>query len=166
MNSGKDGHLPMRLIIDTREQAPFTFTKFIGVVTERAALLTGDYSLPGFEDKAAIERKSLEDLIGCLMGENRNRFERELVRASRYDLFCVVVESSLDDVSKGRYRSGMKSHAALQSIIALQVRYRVPFIWAGNRRGAEYITYSLLEKYLAEIEKRYRRARICRGETE
>ncbi len=52
----------------------------------------------------------------------------------------------------------MKSHAALQSIFAFQVRYRVPFIWAGNRAGAEYVTFSLLEKYLAEIQKRFEMA--------
>ena len=66
-----------------------------------------------------------------------------------------MVEASLEDVSKGRYRSEMKPHAALQSIFAFQVRYRVPFIWAGSRAGAEYVTYSLLEKYLAEIRKRF-----------
>lgn len=148
----------MRIIIDTREQAPFAFARFQEVAIERAALPTGDYSLPGFEERAAIERKSLEDLIGCLKGNNRDRFERELSRARHYELFAVVVEASLEDVSKGRYRSEMKAHAALQSIFAFQVRYGVPFIWAGNRADAEYVTFSLLEKYLAEIEKRFQQA--------
>lgn len=49
----------------------------------------------------------------------------------------------------------MKAQAALQSVFAFQVRYRVPFVWAGNRAGAEYVTFSLLEKYLSEIGKRY-----------
>jgi len=52
----------------------------------------------------------------------------------------------------------MKAHAALQSIIAFQVRYRVPFVWAGNRQGAEYVTYSLLSKYLREIGERFQQA--------
>lgn len=147
----------MRLQIDTREQAPFSFQRF-KVETERATLPVGDYSIPGFEDRAAVERKELNDLISCLMNGNRDRFERELLKARHYDLFAVVVEASLDDVSRGRYRSEMKSHAALQSIFAFQVRYRVPFIWAGNRAGAEYVTYSLLEKYLAEIQKRFEMA--------
>lgn len=144
----------LNIIIDTREQNPFTFNNF-NVVTERIALPTGDYSIPGFEDRAAIERKSIDDLIGCLVGTNRDRFERELSRGARYDLFCVVVESSLEDVSKGRFRSEMKPHAALQSIFAFQVRHRVPFLFCGSRSGAEYTTFSLLEKYLTEIEKRY-----------
>ena len=44
----------------------------------------------------------------------------------------------------GAYRSEMKVQAALQSIITFQVRYRTPFVWAGNRAGAEYVTYSSL----------------------
>jgi DNA excision repair protein ERCC-4 len=147
----------MKILIDTREQQPFTFTGY-DVDPEPATLPVGDYSLPGFEDRAAVERKSLGDLIGCLMGKDRERFERELARGRHYDLFMVVVELSLADVSQGRYRSDMKPQAALQSIITFQVRYRVPFVWAGNRKGAEYITYGLLSKYLREIEERYKRA--------
>lgn len=147
----------MLILIDSREQRPFTFAKY-GATLEVEALPVGDYSLPGFQDRAAIERKELNDLVGCLMGENRERFERELHRGRHYDLFAVVVEASLADVSRGRYRSEMKAHAALQSIIAFQVRYRVPFVWAGNREGAEYLTYSLLSKYLREIGERYKQA--------
>jgi ERCC4-type nuclease len=145
------------ILIDTREQAPYTFERF-DVQTAQAALPTGDYSMPGFEDRAALERKSLDDLIGCLMGSNRERFERELARAAHYDLFAVVVEASLDDVSKGRYRSEMKPHAALQSLVSFQVRYRIPFIWAGNRAGGEYMVHSLLSKYVYEIQRRYQQA--------
>lgn len=147
----------MRILIDTREQTPFTFRGY-EAVTETAPLPVGDYSLPGFEDRAAIERKSLNDLIGCLMGRDGERFERELSKGRVYDLFCVVVESSLADVSRGKYRSEMKPHAALQSIITFQVRYRIPFVWAGNREGAEYVTFSMLQKYLREIEERFRQA--------
>ncbi|MGO9019174.1 MAG: ERCC4 domain-containing protein [Syntrophobacteraceae bacterium] len=145
----------MRLLIDTREQLPFSFSRFPGVEVERAALPVGDYSLAGFEDRIAIERKELNDLISCLMNGNRERFERELAKLRFYDLAAVVIEGSLDDVSKGRYRSEMKSHAALQSIFAFQVRYRIPFVWAGSRAGGEYVVFSLLEKYLAEIQKRF-----------
>jgi len=147
----------VRILIDTREQQPFSFTRY-EVATEPATLPVGDYSLPGFEDRVAIERKSLNDLIGCLMGENRDRFERELYRGRHFDLFAVVVEATLADVSQARYRSKMKPQAALQSIITFQVRYRVPFIWAGNRGGAEYVTYSMLSKYLREIGERYKLA--------
>jgi len=147
----------VRILIDTREQAPFAFQGY-DVDPETATLPVGDYSLPGFQDRAAVERKSLEDLISCLMNSNRERFERELARGRHYELFAVVVEAPLADVSQGRYRSEMKPQAALQSIITISVRYRTSFIWAGNRAGAEYVTYSLLSKYLREIGERYKLA--------
>jgi DNA excision repair protein ERCC-4 len=147
----------MRILIDTREQALFSFRGY-EADPEPATLPTGDYSLPGFEDRAAIERKSIDDLISCLMGSNRERFEKELTRGRRYELFAIVIEAVLSDVSHGNYKSEMKPHAALQSIIAFQVRYGVPFVWAGNRAGAEYYTYWLLSKYIREIGERYKQA--------
>jgi ERCC4-type nuclease len=147
----------MKILIDTREQTPFTF-KGYDVAPETATLPVGDYSLPGFTDRVAVERKELNDLISCLMNGNRERFEKELARGRHYELFTVVVEASLLDVSQGRYRSEMKPQAALQSIITFQVRYQTSFVWAGNRAGAEYMTYSLLAKYLREIGERYKLA--------
>lgn len=145
----------MLILVNTREQLPFNFARFQDVEIERAMLPVADYSLPGWTDRVGIEKKELNDLVACLMNGNRDRFERELSKLRFYDLAAIVVEASLDDLSKNRYRSKMKPHAALQSIFAFQVRYRVPFLWAGNRAGAEYVTYSLLEKYLAEIQKRF-----------
>lgn len=147
----------MIILVDSREQAPFAFQGY-DAAPEPATLPVGDYSLPGFEDRVAIERKSLDDLISCLMNENRERFERELAKGRAYDLFAVVVEASLADVSRGRYRSEMKAHSALQSILAFQVRYGTSFIWAGNREGAEYCIYWLLAKYLREMEERHKLA--------
>jgi ERCC4-type nuclease len=126
----------MKILIDTREQNPFTFQGY-DVTPETATLTVGDYSLPPLQYQAAIERKSLDDLVGCLIGSNRERFERELARGRHYDLFAVVVEASLADVSQARYRSAMKPQAALQSIVTFQVRYRVPFMWCGNRAGGQ-----------------------------
>ncbi|TSA06552.1 MAG: hypothetical protein D4R73_11100 [Deltaproteobacteria bacterium] len=147
----------MRILVDNREQAPFTF-KGYEAHPEPATLAVGDYSLPGFTDRVAIERKELNDLVSCLMNGNRERFEKELTKGRHFELFAVVVEGSLADVSQGNYRSEMKPHVALQSLLAFQVRYRLSIIWAGNRAGAEYCTFWLLSKYLREISERYKLA--------
>lgn len=147
----------MKILVDTREQLAYDFS-MLDAQIERATLPSGDYSLPSFQDRVGIERKELNDLIACLMGPNRERFEKELARLARYDLGLVVVEASLEDVAQGRYRSEMKPHAALQSILSFQVRYRVPFVWAGDRKGGEYVTFWSLAKYLREIEERYKTA--------
>ena len=145
----------MRILIDSREQAPYLFRGF-DVETEVVPLPVGDYSLPGFTDKVAIERKELNDLISCLMNGNRDRFKRELAKTRHFDLFAVVVEAPLSAVLRGQYRSEMKVQAALQSILTFQVRYGVAFVWAGNRAGAEYIVHGLLSKYLREIGERFK----------
>lgn len=142
----------MNILIDTREQSPFLFKGYdcniiFGTVT------TGDYSLVGLDSRCAVERKSLNDLLGCLTGAGRERFERELQRAKGLDAFAVVVEASMQDMAEHKYSSKMLPHAALQSVLAFTMRYRVPFIWAGSRKGAEYATYHFLRHYLRDMRE-------------
>ena len=154
----------MILIVDTREQKPFSFSKWPEAQVVRAALSCGDYSVPGFEDRVAVERKELNDLVGCCMGQERTRFEKELQRARRYEHFWVVCEGSWEDVSQGRYRSNIKAQSVLQTILAFSIRYNIPFIMAGSRGAAEYLTHGLLSKFLYEIEKRYKTAQGAKHE--
>ncbi|MDA3918973.1 MAG: hypothetical protein PF690_18675 [Deltaproteobacteria bacterium] len=149
--------IKISILTDTREQAPYLFKRW-NIKTQETGLTTGDYSLPGFEDKAAIERKTLDDLIGCLMGKDRERFEKELSRARSFELFAVVVEANLSDIANGQYQSNMKPTAALQTLAAFFIRYRVPFLFCSNRAGGEYQVYSLLQKYIQEIEKRFKQS--------
>jgi len=136
----------MIVAIDNREQLAYSFQGYDCTV-EAATLGTGDYSITGFTDKIAVERKSLDDLLGCLTA-GRERFEKELARARSLDRFCVLVEASFEDLAKGMYRSAMRPHSACQSIIAWQVRYGTPFVFAGSRKAAEYYCHSFLAKYL------------------
>ena len=145
----------MKIIVDSREQHPFTFEGREGVEIVSGSLTTGDYSLVGLEDRVALERKSLADLVSCLTGSNRERFERELNRGRALDYFAVVIEAGFGELTAKQYRSNLNPHAAAQSIIAFQIRHGVPFLWAGSHRAAEYLTYWSLAKYLREAAKRY-----------
>ena len=144
----------MKILTDSREQLPFSFSKYDAEIEIRG-LPVGDYSLPGFEDKIAIERKTINDLVGCLKNKERGRFERELAKAKHYEMFAVVCEATWRDLIQGNYRSEMKPESVCQSVLTFQVRYGTPFIWAGSRSEAEYITFSLLQKYTKELKERY-----------
>lgn len=152
---------PLHIIADTREGLPYSFSGYAAIV-ERGTLESGDYSILGFEDRISIERKTIDDLIGCLMGDNRERFERELGRLRAYDFAAVVCECTLDDLRRGRYRSDMNPKSAIQSVIAFMARYRLPFVFATDRAGGEMVTFSLLQKYARESDSRYRA--LKRGE--
>lgn len=154
----------MLIVVDTREQTPFEFRhEKYEATTKQGTLSVGDYSLAGLEDKVAVERKSLSDLVLCL-GRERERFERELMRGAALDAFCVVCEGSWLELARGEYRSQLKPHAACQSVLAFTARYRVPFMFAGGRSAAEYITWGFLRQYLEGARKRWRAIAKAQGD--
>lgn len=144
----------MKIICDTREQYPFTFKQFDCTVTV-GTLHEGDYTVAfpqedgtfkPIENGIAIERKSLSDLMGCLT-QGRERFEAELARMKPYESCAVVVEEPFSMLMQGHYRSEMKPYAAVQSILSMTQKYRVPFLWGETRRQAEFIAFHLLRHF-------------------
>ena len=145
----------MTILVDSREQRPFNFEhERYDVQIQPGTLSVGDYSLRGLEDKVAVERKSLPDLVGCL-GRERERFERELLRGAALDAFAVVIEAGWADLAGGNFRSQLNPHAACQSVLSFMARYRVPFLFAGSRAAAEYATWGLLRQYIEGARKRW-----------
>lgn len=152
----------MKIVVDTREQISYQFQGkyYEDVRVETGTLPIGDYSLAGLTDKVAVERKSLPDLVMCL-GRERARFERELMRATALDCFAVVVESGLIELARSKYQSRLNPHSACQSIAAFTARLGIPFIFAGSREGAEYMTHGILKQYLEGARKRWKT--ICQA---
>lgn len=133
------------VIIDTREQTPFTFIGF-PVTTKPGTLHTGDYSIAGFEETICIERKSLGDLASC-MTIGRERFERELERMRSMECAAVIVEEPFLNVTKGNYRSKLNVKSFEQSILSLMFRHKVPFLFGQSRRHAETICFNCLRHF-------------------
>ena len=148
---------PFTIIIDSREQAPFTFHGIserkkdeeipVIVKTRRKALATGDYSLDGFEDLISIERKSISDFVSTITAD-RERFKRELVRSLELDFFAVIVEGTLEDVlryARDKTRASMKS--IYRSVISFEIDFRAHFIFEGSRARAEKRTFLTLKQF-------------------
>ena len=144
----------MQIITDTREQAPYTFNRY-PVEVIPGTLTAGDYSLPGFTDEVAIERKELGDLIGCLT-HDRDRFTRELERLRGYQSAALLIEAPLAIIQAGRYRSHMKPDAAVQSIFSIMQRYRMPVFFAKDRTAGEAFVYDFLRHFLRHAAERYK----------
>jgi ERCC4-type nuclease len=143
----------MKILVDSREQAPYTFARYADVVAEPSTLQTGDYSLCGLQDRIGLERKSIDDLTGTLT-KGRDRFTRECERGRGFDYFGLIIEASLEDVRGHKYQSAMGPQSLLQSLATFSVRYGLHVHWCGNRAGGEYMTHAVLSKYLREAEKR------------
>jgi DNA excision repair protein ERCC-4 len=113
------------IIIDSREQAPLVFTRLQAVP---GTLYAGDYSIAGLEDSFAVERKSVDDLVNCCMGANRERFKHELLRLRGYRFKRLLVVGTRENIAAGRYHSRIAPQAILATLGAFEVRYDLPII--------------------------------------
>ena len=94
----KKKQIPMNfnIVYDDREKRPWTFLEREYGAMKKKRLKCGDYSIEGFEDYVAIEKKSgVDELFKDLAGGYRETFRRFLKRLSKYPVKCIVVESEL-----------------------------------------------------------------------
>ena len=140
------------IVIDQQEGIPWKFPNWPTVVEH---LVTGDYSIKGLEHLISIERKELNDLLGCI-GHGRDRFKRELQRMRAHRFRLLVVETDLATIEAGEWRSKLKPNHVLGALAAWQAQFELPVLLAGNARSAA----AYVEKYLAQC------VRTLRGELE
>lgn len=154
------------VVRDTREQSPFSFTGIpcdasqsvtrngvkhrrpLIIPTIDQCLQSGDYSIQGYENRIAIERKSLSDFFSTL-GQDRERFERELVRLNQLEFAAVVVEAEWKTIlNKPPKQSKLRPKTVYRSVLAWQQRYvRVHWWVCHSRQFAERTTFRILERF-------------------
>jgi hypothetical protein len=186
---------PFTILIDKAEKAPFAFTEIKArsfVDKDQRTYLPrteprylgigmGDYSLDGYQDRIAIERKSLVDFQGTLLGwekkpdsdepwdttgsvDRRKRFKNELTKLAAMECCAIVVEASLSDVlnnapSWGKRTESENAKYLLSTTIAWQQEFRgVPWLFLEDRRLAEITAFRILEQWWAR-EQRHAKAR-------
>jgi DNA excision repair protein ERCC-4 len=137
-------------VVDTREQAEYTFDSRL-VAVERRALPAGDYSVAGLENVVAVERKSLDDFVSTFI-HSRARFARELEKLATYRAACVVVEAGIPDLLLGRFRGGAHPNAVLGSALSIIFDYRIPVFFCSSRPGA----CQFVQAYLLGAHKRWK----------
>jgi len=140
------------VVIDTREQAPFTFaatSNWIGGTVSRK-LDVGDYSIVGMERLLRLERKSLTDLITTLM-QWRKRFFRECEALARFGHSALIVEATYEDVKSfydDELCTAAHPNAVSGSLDAVEARFGIPVIYTSQHRPlAEEKAASWLSKH-------------------
>lgn len=170
---------PFTILVDSAESQPFTFQGLRAdadknnwplQVNWRYSSLgrhphsLGDYTVEGSGRHVAIERKSLEDVQGTVLGwstssqceENlpgrRERFKDELQNLSQLDAAIVVVEATLGDClrlmpSWGKKSAEVNRKIFFRSVLAFQQDYKVPWCFCDSRRLAEIAAFRFLERF-------------------
>ena len=126
------------ILIDTREQTPWTFPdtfRGFSVYTERATLPFGDYSLKGYEDRIFIERKAHWDEIAGNLGKHRDRFHREFQKAKDCDVKQLIVCNERYALGLGQLRTRMHPNALWGSVLGFCEQYGV-FLYDARSEAA------------------------------
>lgn len=130
---GKLADVRPLVLVDSREQQPLVFTR---LAAERGTLTSGDYSFRGGEELFAVERKSVADLVGCCVGENRERFFRELHRLRGFRFKRLLIVGSREELGRGEYRSNVTPKAVFATLSALEMRFDMPFLFSPSPEDA------------------------------
>ena len=133
------------LVVDTREQIPFSFRRFKGwfAGVEDRALPLGDYSVAGMEDACVVERKDLSDLISSFTN-NREVFVKRLRRMSRMPYSLLVITAPLSQIKSNYPFRRISPNQITQSLIAVLAGLRVPFVCTETHALGEEIVASYL----------------------
>lgn len=124
--------LELKIVVDTREQLPLNIKN---IPTERGTLMSGDYSIKGLENRFAVERKSIQDLIGSLT-QGRERFERELHRLRGFDFARLLIVGSKDEFRECLKKRKTTERSIYASLGTFEARYRVPIVWLNTEQQA------------------------------
>ncbi|HOR65811.1 MAG TPA: ERCC4 domain-containing protein [Candidatus Sumerlaeota bacterium] len=145
----------LTIVIDSREQTPWAFSADVRTVV--SGLPAGDYSLAGFEDEIAIERKSFDDFLGSIT-RGRTRFEAELRKLRPYRFKAIFVEDAgWDDVLFQRYRAQVHPNAVFGTISALQVKYGLPVIFLPTPEIAAQMAERMLTLFAKYVRRDFER---------
>ncbi len=134
----------LEIIIDTRERYPYRFAKQ-QVTTDRRALPCGDYGV-ATEGRlvAAVERKSLSDLVSSL---TNGTLRFSLGELSALPRAAVVVEDRYAEVFELQH---IRPAVVADGVAELQIRWpAVPIVFCGARQLAEEWTYRYLAAALS-----------------
>lgn len=148
------------IVVDSREQEPLPIREPF----ERGGLYSGDYSYRGGEDRFAVERKSIADLVASV-GPERDRFENELHRLRGYDFARLLVIGSIGEIEMGRYRSRMNPTAVLHSCWAFEARYRLPVVFTPTAEEGARLVERWAFWHAREAMKRSERIKLSPNET-
>ncbi len=137
-----------KIIIDTREQQLLEFDGW-EAGTLRQCLKTGDYSLEGFKNLIAVERKSLPDLLSCL-GKNRKRFYEQMDRLQEFKYKYLLLETTASTIRKGLWRwpENIKPPHVIGYLNSITVKRGIGVLYYSEPDTASIFLMNLFDKII------------------
>jgi len=133
------------LVIDTREQQPLFKRPPKGLVIVRDKLDIGDYSIRGFEQQIAVERKRIEELYRCATVE-REDFKDKLEVMSSLERKWLFIEGTVDDLFSWQIHTDVHPNIIRGFLASVQIKLNIPVV-VGSRTDLQHLMLDLFVKY-------------------
>jgi len=134
-----------KIYFDSREQQRLQFAN-----SECLKLDVGDYSTSGDDyTNTFVDRKSFADWCRTLVGDNLDRFRREIIRAKTQGCFLwVVIECEMKDVyslsKQGKHKPNISFVSHNMRVLQHEFRDNLQFVFSGSRENSQLIIPKLL----------------------
>lgn len=144
-NEWKNDFSGRKIFYDSREQQRLQFAN-----SECLKLDIGDYSTARNDyTNTFVDRKSFADWCGTLVGDNLDRFRREIVRAETQECFLwVVIECAMEDVvalsKRGKHKPNISYIAHNMRCLQHEFSKNLQFVFSGSRENSQLIIPKLL----------------------
>jgi len=145
--------------VDSREQDPL-FTKlddYTGQLSVQIQKLThGDYSIKGFEDKFAIERKQMSDFYSYIGKERKRTIKKmekfgEIVKAGGF--VALVIETSEEEILSGNMYSKLTPEVARQFLNVWRIRFGLHVYMNKHKKSVERFVLDSMIRFYMEMRK-------------
>lgn len=144
-------HNDFTIIIDTREQQPWTFSEY---ATAHKKLDTGDYSVDGLQHLLCIERKkSISEFANNI---TESRFKDVVMRMSQLKYSFLLLEFDLEDVliypigstvpKKMWDKIKISPAFLIKHLLELEINHNIKVIFCGDSSNAEKMAEHILKK--------------------
>lgn len=126
------------LVQDTREQKPlFDESMAIpGLAVITGTLPHGDYSIRGFEDRFAVERKQISDFyayIGKERARTTQKMENFRAIGAAGGFVGLVIEATEADLLTGFIMSRVSPETARQALVSCEIRHGIHVYYSRSR---------------------------------
>lgn len=128
---------PVTIIRDDREKKPWKFSPDTFKV-EVKRLEVGDYSIKGFEDSIAIEKKSsIKELVTNLSSRYRPTFKKFLAKMERMPFKIIIIEDELSNVERTirAMKTGLTPYSVYYWVSRIITTHKIPVVFVGKGRG-------------------------------
>lgn len=139
------------IVVDTREQKPWQFSTQAKI---NHKLDTGDYSIEGYQNLLAIERK--RNVAEFANNITEKRFIDVIDRLSKIKHSYILFEFDMEDVMRYPIGSDIPKRLwdkirispsyILKHIIDLQVDHNIKILFCGDSENAEKVALSIMRK--------------------